>query len=104
LPTVYAEDQFSDDSCLYQHANPPYHKARSVRDNKFSETVWTAESPDVNPTEHLWDKLERRLPSRPQPLTSLTALATALQEEWAAILAETFIHLIKASPAEFELS
>jgi hypothetical protein len=26
------EDQFSDDSCLYQQDSTPYHKARSVRE------------------------------------------------------------------------
>jgi transposase len=41
-----------------------------------------AQSPDLNPTEHLWDELEQRLRYRPHRPTSLTALATALQEEW----------------------
>jgi transposase len=61
-----------------------------------------APSPDLNPTEHLWDELERQLRSRPQRPTSLTALATALQEEWAAIPLETFCW--KVSPVELELS
>jgi transposase len=96
------EDQFGDDSCLYQHDNAPYHRARSVRewfvDNKVPEIDWPAQSPDLNPTEHLWDELERRICSRPQGPTSLTALATALQEEGAAILLETFRHLVKSLP------
>jgi hypothetical protein len=59
---------------------------------------WEAQSPDLNPVEHLWDELERRLCSRPQRLTSLTALATDLQEEWAAIPLETFRHLVESLP------
>jgi hypothetical protein len=51
-------------------------------DNKVPEMDWPAQSPNLNPTEHLWDELERRLRSRPQRPTSLTALATALQEKW----------------------
>jgi hypothetical protein len=52
-------------------------------DNKVPEMDWL-----------VWDKLERLLHSRPQRPTSLTALATALQEERAAIPPETFRHLV----------
>jgi hypothetical protein len=83
LSTV--EDQFSDDDCLYQHDSAPCHKSGSIRewyaDNNIPEMDWPAQRPDLNPTEHLWDELEHRLCSRPQCPTSITALATALQEE-----------------------
>jgi hypothetical protein len=98
------EDQFVDDSCLYQHDSAPCHKARSVRewfmDNKVPEVDWPAQSPDLNPIEHLWNELERRLHSRPQRPTSLTALATALQDEWAAIPPETLRHLVGSLPGK----
>jgi hypothetical protein len=59
------EDQFSDDSCLYQHDNAPCHKERSVRewfvDNNVIEMDWPAQSPDLNPIEHLWDEIECQL-------------------------------------------
>jgi hypothetical protein len=67
-------------------------------DNKVPEMDWPARSPDLNPTEHLWDELECRLQSGPQHPTSLTTLATALQEEWAAIPPETFRHLVESLP------
>jgi hypothetical protein len=96
------EDQFGDDDCLYEHHNAPCHKARSVRewfmDNKVPEMDWPAHSPDLNPTENLWDELECRLRSRPQCPTSLTALATALQEEWAAIPPEMFRQVTESHP------
>jgi hypothetical protein len=57
------EDQFGDDGCLYQRDNAPCHKARSVREcfvnNKVPEVDWTAENPELNHIEHLWDELER---------------------------------------------
>jgi hypothetical protein len=34
-------------------------------DHKVIEMVWPAQNPDLKPTEHLWDDLERRLRSRP---------------------------------------
>jgi hypothetical protein len=96
------EDQFGDDDCLYQHDSAPCHKARSVRewfvDNKVPEMEWPAQSPDLNPIKHRWDDLERRLHYRPQRPTSLNALATALQEEWAAIPPEAFRHLVESLP------
>jgi hypothetical protein len=67
-------------------------------ENKVPEMDWPAQSPDLNPTEHLWDELERWLCSRPQRPTSLTALATALQEEWAAIPPEMSRHLLVSLP------
>jgi hypothetical protein len=100
LSTV--EDQFGDDDCLYEHDSAPYHKAMSVRewfvDNKVPEMDCPAMSPDLNAIEHLWHELERRLHSRPQRLTSLTALATALQEEWAAVPPVTFRQLVEILP------
>jgi hypothetical protein len=67
-------------------------------DNKVPEMDWPVQSPNLNPIEHLWDELERRLCSRPQRPTSLTALATALREEWAAITPETFRYLAENLP------
>jgi hypothetical protein len=100
LSTV--EDQFGDDDCLYQHDSAPCHKAKSVRElfevNKMPEMDCPAQSHDLNPTEHLWDELERRLRFRPRSPTSLTVLATALQEEWAAIQLETFRQVVESLP------
>jgi hypothetical protein len=67
-------------------------------DNKVPGLDCPAQSPDLKPIEHPWDELERRLRSRPQRPTSLTALATALQEEWAAIPPETFRHQVEILP------
>jgi hypothetical protein len=67
-------------------------------DNKVPEMDRPAQSPDLNPTEHPWNELECRLLSGPQRPTSLTALATALLEEWVAILLETLRHLVGSLP------
>jgi hypothetical protein len=80
----------------------PCHKARSVRgrflDNKVPEMDCPSQSPDLNPTKHLWHELERQLRYRPQCPTTLTAPVTTLQEEWAAIPPETFRQLAESLP------
>jgi hypothetical protein len=74
-----------------------------LMDNKVPEMDWPAQSPDLNPIERLWDELEHRFRSRPLRPTSLTALAAALQEEWAAIPPEMFRHLVESLPGRVQV-
>lgn len=43
---------------------------------------WPAFSPDLSPIEHLWDKLDRRVRTRPNAPTNHVQLTHALHEEW----------------------
>jgi len=44
-----------------------------------------AQSPDLNPIQHLWDELEKRFRARPSCPTSVPDLTNALLYEWANI-------------------
>ena len=51
---------------------------------------WPAQSPDLNPFEHLWDELEPRLRVRPNHPTSVPDFINALVAEWKQIPAAMF--------------
>ncbi|GFT86899.1 transposable element Tcb1 transposase [Trichonephila clavipes] len=46
---------------------------------------WPARFPDLNPIEHVWDFLGRRLSARTLPPVTIRELRLALQDEWAAM-------------------
>ena len=43
---------------------------------------WPANSPDINPIEHVWDSLDRRLRCRPNLPANVKELRQALIQEW----------------------
>jgi len=57
-----------------------------------------AQSPDLNPIEHLWDHLDNQLRKRKPLPRSEKDLIEALQEEWANIKLETLQNLILSLP------
>ena len=104
LPTLW--EQFGDGPFLFQHDCAPVHKARSIttwmREFGVDELDWPGQSPDLNPIEHLWDELERRLRARPSRPTSVCDLTNALLEEWSKILIKTLLNLVESLPRRVE--
>nr|XP_019941058.1 PREDICTED: protein spinster homolog 3-like [Paralichthys olivaceus] len=71
---------------ILQQDNATSHTARSVReflhDSNVSVLPWPAKSPYLNPIEHVWDLLDRRVRARAIPPRNVQELASALVEEW----------------------
>ncbi|GFW01144.1 transposable element Tcb2 transposase [Trichonephila clavipes] len=74
---------------LFMDDNAPCHRTVAAEQLLESEDIermdWPARSPDLNPIEHVWDFLGRRLAARTLPLVTIRELRLALQDEWAAM-------------------
>ncbi|GFX57206.1 transposable element Tcb2 transposase [Trichonephila clavipes] len=75
---------------LFMDDNAPCHRTVAAAEQLLeSEDIermdWPARSPDLNPIEHVWDFLGRRLAARTLPPVTIRELRLALQDEWAAM-------------------
>ncbi|UYV74088.1 hypothetical protein LAZ67_11002072 [Cordylochernes scorpioides] len=82
------------------------HRARLVNEYLQSENIRRmdrpARSPDLNPLEHVWDALGRRIGARhPSPRT-LVELRTALLEEWGLLPLNLLQSLVNSMRARCE--
>ena len=83
---------FDDDETpinhLFQDDNAPAHRSGQVQQycsaNNIRRIDWPSRSPDLNPIEHLWDLVKRRIGKRGH-IDSLKSLEQAVVEEWNAI-------------------
>ncbi|GFW34907.1 transposable element Tcb1 transposase [Trichonephila clavipes] len=77
------------DSFVFQDDNARPHRARLVENMLEAGTIqrmeWPACFPDLNPIEHVWDMLGRRIAARPRPSATIRDLEIALLEEWNSI-------------------
>ncbi|GFU66671.1 transposable element Tcb2 transposase [Trichonephila clavipes] len=74
---------------LFMDDNAPCHRTVAAEQLLESEDIermdWPSRSPDLNPIEHVWDFLGRRLAARTLPPVTIRELRLALQDEWAAM-------------------
>ncbi|UYV69821.1 Transposase, partial [Cordylochernes scorpioides] len=65
-----------------------------LQNHAIDRMNWPARSPDLNPIEHVWDNLGRRISSLQPPPRNTHELETALTQEWALIPQELINSLI----------
>ncbi|CAM4900557.1 unnamed protein product [Rotaria socialis] len=85
---------------VFQHDNDPKHTSRVVKNwldkQCVKRLIWPPFSPDMNPIEHLWDELERRM-KKHQPKNE-KELRETLQPEWKNIGQDVTNKLVESVP------
>ncbi|GFX23674.1 transposable element Tcb2 transposase [Trichonephila clavipes] len=83
---------------LFMDDNAPCHRTVAAEQLLESEDIermdWPAQSPDLNPIEHVWYFLGRRWAARTLPPVTIRELRLALQDEWAAMPQQLIVTLI----------
>lgn len=71
---------------VFMDDNAKPHRARVVTDYLCDESIptlpWPARSPDLNPIEHIWDIIGRRVHERIPSVQTLNELEQVLHQEW----------------------
>jgi transposase len=94
------------DDFIFQQDNDPKHTSKMainwLKNNEIQLLDWPAQSPDLNPIEHLWEHLKRRLDSYEEVPKSMHELWERIEKEWEAIPKEECRKLIYTMPKRIE--
>jgi len=87
---------------IFQHDNDPKHTAKVtqkwLREHQISVLSWPPCSPDMNPIEHLWSEVKRRLRIHPRTPRTLSELWETVQTIWNSIPASFCEKLYRSMP------
>jgi transposase len=101
-PQVIPRANVIGQNFIFMQDNARPHIAHIVTDYLDDQNIrkmyWPACSPDMNPIEHVWDQLGKRVRRRPNPPITTEQLAQALVEEWDHFPQDALRRLIRSMP------
>ena len=95
-----ADALFHGNHYIFQQNNAPCHKARRVIEyfdlHGVEVLTWPAQSPDLNPIEHLWGIIKKKLVGK--VCRNANEVFLAIEQEWNQLGAETMQKLVESMP------
>jgi transposase len=90
------------ESFVFQQDNDSKHTSKLakkwIEEHDIEVLDWPAQSPDLNPIEHLWDHLKMKLSDYDEVPTSMHELWRRVEAEWEKIAKDECVKLIESMP------
>jgi len=94
--------EINKNTIIFQQDNDPKHTSKQTREwlnnNNITVLKWPAQSPNLNPIEHLWNEMKNRLQKSTIQIKNKEDLWDKIQDIWNNIEVKTCIKLIETMP------
>jgi transposase len=98
--------ELEKDKIIFQQDNDSKHTSRAARkwfeDHEVQVLEWPSQSPDLNPIEHLWVHLKRRLAEYENEASGMIELWERVEAKWDKIPRQVCVDLIESMPRRID--